>query len=113
MTVTRFKDKAPLKTLAKAAQGCSAQVSRRDHFERPITGDRCTAPPSLYSSRYAHTCAHTQSLAYGKCIGQSYQEVSKGMCEAEFRAFKECVQVRSLAGQLALRGRPGGPPGAG
>lgn len=34
-----------------------------------------------------------QSIAYGKCVGQSYQEVSKGMCDAEFRAFKECVQV--------------------
>ena len=26
-------------------------------------------------------------------MGRSYQEVQKGMCEAEFKAFKECVQV--------------------
>ncbi|OCF58769.1 hypothetical protein L486_03259 [Kwoniella mangroviensis CBS 10435] len=52
-----FKDKAPLKTLAKASKSCSAQ-----------------------------------SLAYGKCVGKSYQEVSKSMCEEEFKAFRECVQ---------------------
>ncbi|KAG7529584.1 hypothetical protein FFLO_05556 [Filobasidium floriforme] len=34
----------------------------------------------------------TQSLAYGKCIGANYTDVSKGMCAEEFRAFKECVQ---------------------
>lgn len=34
-----------------------------------------------------------QSVAYGKCISTSYTDVSKGMCEAEFKAFKECVQV--------------------
>jgi hypothetical protein len=37
-----------------------------------------------------------KSLAYGKCIGKSYKEVSKGMCEAEFATFKECVQVSQL-----------------
>ena len=37
--------------------------------------------------------ADVQSLAYGQCIGKSYQEVQKGMCENEFKAFKECVQV--------------------
>jgi len=37
--------------------------------------------------------ADVQSLAYGQCIGKSYQEVQKGMCETEFKAFKECVQV--------------------
>jgi len=37
--------------------------------------------------------ADDQSLAYGQCIGKSYQEVQKGMCETEFKAFKECVQV--------------------
>ena len=37
--------------------------------------------------------ADKQSLAYGHCIGKSYQEVQKGMCENEFKAFKECVQV--------------------
>ena len=35
-----------------------------------------------------------QSLAYGKCIGANYQDVSKGMCAEEFKAFKDCVQVR-------------------
>ncbi|KAG8929950.1 hypothetical protein FRC02_004836 [Tulasnella sp. 418] len=30
--------------------------------------------------------------AYGKCISDSYQDVQKGMCAAEFKAFKECVQ---------------------
>ncbi|KAI9636350.1 uncharacterized protein MKK02DRAFT_45057 [Dioszegia hungarica] len=54
---TRFKDKAPLQTLAKASKSCA-----------------------------------TQSLAYGKCIGKSYQDVSKDMCQAEFQAFKDCVQ---------------------
>jgi len=52
-----FKDTAPLRTLAKASQSCSAQ-----------------------------------SVAYGACVGKSYLDVSKGMCEAEFEAFKECVQ---------------------
>ncbi|KIY56395.1 hypothetical protein I307_04194 [Cryptococcus deuterogattii 99/473] len=37
------------------------------------------------------SCA-AQSVAYGKCISKSYTDVSKGMCEAEFKAFKECVQ---------------------
>jgi hypothetical protein len=36
----------------------------------------------------------SQSLAYGRCIGKSYTEVSKDMCQAEFQAFKDCVQVR-------------------
>ncbi|TXT08954.1 hypothetical protein VHUM_02428 [Vanrija humicola] len=53
----RFKDKAPLKTLAKASTSCA-----------------------------------TQSLAYGQCIGRSYQDVSKDMCREEFKAFKDCVQ---------------------
>ena len=34
-----------------------------------------------------------KSIVYGKCIGARYNEVSKGMCEAEFQAFKDCVQV--------------------
>lgn len=38
------------------------------------------------------SCAST-SLAYGKCIGAQYQDVSKGMCVDEFNAFKACVQV--------------------
>lgn len=55
---TTFKDKTPLKTLAKASQSCTVQ-----------------------------------SAAYAKCIGAKYLEVSKGMCEAEFQEFKQCVQV--------------------
>ncbi|RSH92233.1 hypothetical protein EHS25_008648 [Saitozyma podzolica] len=40
----------------------------------------------------AATSCSAQSAAYGRCIGKSYQEVSKDMCQAEFLAFKECVQ---------------------
>ncbi|KLT40904.1 hypothetical protein CC85DRAFT_286951 [Cutaneotrichosporon oleaginosum] len=52
-----FKDKQPLKTLARASKSCA-----------------------------------TQSVAYGACIGRSYQEVHRDMCKDEFKAFKECVQ---------------------
>lgn len=45
--------------------------------------------------------ADIKSLAYGQCIGKSYQEVQKGMCETEFKAFKECVQVSSLYRHLS------------
>ncbi|BEI85908.1 hypothetical protein CcaverHIS002_0601950 [Cutaneotrichosporon cavernicola] len=52
-----FKDKQPLKTLARASKSCAAQ-----------------------------------SVAYGACVGRSYQEVHRDMCKDEFKAFKECVQ---------------------
>jgi hypothetical protein len=75
---TTFKDLTPLKTLAKASKSCSTQVSQ------------C---PLLIVVLLKGSIADQESIAYGKCIGKSYQEVSKGMCENEFRAFKECVQV--------------------
>lgn len=75
---TTFKDLTPLKTLAKASKSCSTQVS---------------PPLAQWRGAGAGADADVQSIAYGKCIGKSYQEVSKGMCDAEFRAFKECVQV--------------------
>ncbi|KAK1921596.1 hypothetical protein DB88DRAFT_512874 [Papiliotrema laurentii] len=42
-------------------------------------------------AKASQSCS-AQSIAYGKCIGKSYQEVSKDMCQAEFQAFKGCVQ---------------------
>lgn len=72
--VTKFKDHQPLKTLAKAAQSCSAQVT----LNHPSRGEQSSDP---------------QSITYGSCIGKSYKEVSKDMCQAEFQAFKDCVQV--------------------
>lgn len=44
------------------------------------------------------SCAE-QSLAYGRCVGARYMDVSKGMCQEEFMAFKQCVQVSRLRGQ--------------
>jgi hypothetical protein len=38
MTVTRFKDKTPLKTLSKAAQKCSTQVSHRAYLRLRLSG---------------------------------------------------------------------------
>jgi hypothetical protein len=49
--------------------------------------------------------ANGQSLAYGQCIGKSYQEVQKGMCENEFKAFKECVQVSDYISFVPMRRR--------
>ncbi|KAK8847441.1 hypothetical protein IAR55_005299 [Kwoniella newhampshirensis] len=43
-------------------------------------------------AKASQSCS-AQSLAYGKCIGKSYTEVSKDMCQAEFVAFKQCVQL--------------------
>lgn len=39
---------------------------------------------------HAHSC-NSQGAAYGKCIGARYQDVDKGMCAAEFQAFRQCV----------------------
>ncbi|ORX33920.1 hypothetical protein BD324DRAFT_637709 [Kockovaella imperatae] len=55
-----------------------------------ITSYKDTQP--LRTLAKASQSCSVQSIAYGKCIGKSYQDVSKSMCEAEFRAFKECVQ---------------------
>ncbi|ORY38105.1 hypothetical protein BCR35DRAFT_311527 [Leucosporidium creatinivorum] len=40
----------------------------------------------------AFAACSAQSIAYGKCIGASYTDVERGMCEQEFRAFKACVK---------------------
>ncbi|KAL7420047.1 hypothetical protein Q5752_005012 [Cryptotrichosporon argae] len=42
-------------------------------------------------AKASQSCA-AQSVAYGKCVSKSYQDVSKDMCAEEFRAFKQCVQ---------------------
>nr|XP_031860613.1 uncharacterized protein CI109_003944 [Kwoniella shandongensis]KAA5527685.1 hypothetical protein CI109_003944 [Kwoniella shandongensis] len=42
-------------------------------------------------AKASQSCS-AQSLAYGKCVGKSYTEVSKDMCQAEFVAFRQCVQ---------------------
>ncbi|RDW32455.1 hypothetical protein B0I72DRAFT_112601 [Yarrowia lipolytica] len=34
----------------------------------------------------------TVASAYGKCILENYQTVSKDMCQQEFAKFKDCVQ---------------------
>ncbi|GHJ88501.1 hypothetical protein NliqN6_4903 [Naganishia liquefaciens] len=49
------------------------------------------APALKRLAKASKSCA-SQSLAYGKCVGASYLDVSKGMCEKEFQAFKQCVQ---------------------
>lgn len=49
--------------------------------------------PDFSQLRYPLNLTSLQSLAYGKCIGKSYQDVSKDMCQEEFQAFKQCVQV--------------------
>ncbi|CED83067.1 hypothetical protein [Phaffia rhodozyma] len=36
-------------------------------------------------------CA-VSSTAYGQCILARYKDVERGMCEAEFQAFKACIQ---------------------
>ncbi|KAI5455103.1 hypothetical protein NCC49_002374 [Naganishia albida] len=51
-----------------------------------------TGVPALKRLAGASKACAVQSLAYGKCVGASYLDVSKGMCEKEFQAFKECVQ---------------------
>ena len=57
-----------------------------------------SAPPSTARpiARLAYastvTCAAPAS-AYGKCIAASYMDVTKGMCEAEFKVFRECVKT--------------------
>lgn len=97
---SRFKDKQPLKTLANASKSCATQV------RSPLPPSPATPPsffplslflsPPLQTKRprlIQSTNNGKQSVAYGKCISKSYTEVSKGMCEAEFKAFKECVQV--------------------
>lgn len=33
----------------------------------------------------------TSAEAYGQCILLHYQDLKKGICEAEFVAFKQCV----------------------
>ncbi|RXK34724.1 hypothetical protein M231_08022 [Tremella mesenterica] len=42
-------------------------------------------------AKAAGSCS-VESGAYAKCVGSRYLEVSKGMCEVEFVAFKQCVQ---------------------
>lgn len=34
-----------------------------------------------------------QASIYGKCIAANYQGVTKDMCQKEFQAFKQCVQL--------------------
>lgn len=93
---TTFKDLTPLKTFAKASKSCAAQVrfldsgrsSRRVGWLTWIEWDGSDGSHDL-----SWVQADIQSLAYGQCVGKSYKEVQKGMCEAEFKAFKECVQV--------------------
>lgn len=51
----------------------------------------------------ARSLLTAQSLAYGKCIGANYLEVSKGMCSEEFAAFKECVTVSGLSHNQSRR----------
>ncbi|GAA5953591.1 hypothetical protein JCM21900_003355 [Sporobolomyces salmonicolor] len=36
------------------------------------------------------SCAEL-GAAYGKCISARYQDVERGMCNAEFEAFRKCV----------------------
>ncbi|KAJ9106363.1 hypothetical protein QFC21_001509 [Naganishia friedmannii] len=59
--------------------------------------------PALKRLASASKSCSVPSLAYGKCIGASYLDVSKGMCEKEFQAFKECVQVSVGGGGWALQ----------
>ncbi|ORY30352.1 hypothetical protein BCR39DRAFT_529326 [Naematelia encephala] len=55
-----------------------------------VTRYKDTQP--LKSLAKASQSCSAPGMAYGKCIGAKYTEVSKGMCEAEFQAFKDCVQ---------------------
>lgn len=32
------------------------------------------------------------ATAYGKCVAEQMGEIKKGQCQAEFEAFKKCVQ---------------------
>ncbi|KAN0065353.1 hypothetical protein ACQY0O_001189 [Thecaphora frezii] len=41
----------------------------------------------------AAQCA-APAKAYGTCIAASYENVDKHMCQAEFQAFKACVQEK-------------------
>ena len=71
-----------VRKLANASKSCSTQV--------------CEQSVGTKSGWRALLTVHgrlSQSLAYGKCIGANYQDVSKGMCAEEFKAFKDCVQV--------------------
>lgn len=89
---TTFKDLTPLKTFAKASKSCAAQVGplfyKTGNGEGPWWRQHLGQKADTWGLG-----ADKQSLAYGQCIGKSYQEVQKGMCENEFKAFKECVQV--------------------
>ncbi|BGP33278.1 hypothetical protein JCM10296v2_005072 [Rhodotorula toruloides] len=46
--------------------------------------------PLAQLPKAAAQCAQA-GAAYGKCIGARYQDVDKGMCAAEFQAFRQCV----------------------
>ncbi|KAK4335748.1 hypothetical protein RTBOTA2_004501 [Rhodotorula toruloides] len=44
--------------------------------------------PLAQLPKAAAQCAQA-GAAYGKCIGARYQDVDKGMCAAEFQAFRQ------------------------
>ncbi|TRY76939.1 hypothetical protein TCAL_14709 [Tigriopus californicus] len=43
-------------------------------------------------SKWIASCG-PEGAAYAKCVAQDLAEVQKGQCQAEFDAFKKCVQT--------------------
>lgn len=44
-----------------------------------------------FGTSHSPRADEVQSAAYGQCIVANVKDVTKGVCEKEFMAFKECV----------------------
>lgn len=63
--------------------------------------------PVMTLGKGAAACAGPAKV-YGACILAQYEMVEKGMCEAEFREFKNCVQQKVSRGARMMREAQGG-----
>ena len=73
---------------------CRSSILFQRTMSSRVTSFKDTQPLKTLA-KASKSCAG-QSAAYGKCIAASYHDVSKDMCQAEFAAFKDCVQVGIL-----------------
>lgn len=82
---------APIKRFAKATKACAIQVR--------LACEIAARPAKRHPGANASLL---QAATYGACVGKRYQDVQRGMCADEFKAFKECVQVSRTHEMLGL-----------
>lgn len=70
-------------------QGGQSQHGARCSMLRPCVSSQ--AKPRLALTSFLTDRTLHQASVYGACINAKYLEVEKGMCEAEFQKFKQCV----------------------